>query len=273
MNTPVPTLCGSLSRYPVGTGAAMHNAGYRALGLAFTYVPFACSDLPACVNALRALGVRGAGVSMPFKEDVVPLLDALDPLAVRMGAVNTIVNDGGRLTGFNTDGVGALRALEEARPAKGTRVLLLGAGGAAKAIAHTLVDAGALVTIANRDATKGAQLAAASGANHLDLPLRSLAEVDVVINATSVGMKTGGDEERATVVAEALLRRELIVMDIVYKPFETPLIQAARSCGAAAIHGGRMLLHQAARQFELYTGVTAPLEAMDAALQRELAST
>src|ERR1700688_4199915 len=112
MSAPV-TLCGSLSLHPVSTGAAMHLAGYRALGLAFTYVPFKVTDLAGALTGMRALGIRGFGVSMPFKQDVVPLLDALDPLAARIGAVNTVVNDGGRLTGYNTDALGAVRALEE----------------------------------------------------------------------------------------------------------------------------------------------------------------
>src|SRR5215831_16515879 len=91
------TLCGSLSLHPVGTGAAMHNAGYRALGLDFVYVPFKVGDLAGAITGMRALGIRGCGVSMPFKQEVMPLLDALDPLAAHVGAVNTVVNDGGRL--------------------------------------------------------------------------------------------------------------------------------------------------------------------------------
>src|SRR4051794_16658805 len=104
------TLCGSLSLHPVGTGAAMHLAAYRALDLPFTYVPFRVTDLPGAVTGMRALGIRGCGVSMPFKQDVIPLLDAIDPLAARIGAVNTLVNDGGRITGHNTDAIGAARA-------------------------------------------------------------------------------------------------------------------------------------------------------------------
>src|SRR5262249_38860838 len=150
MDSPAPntllTLCGSFSRSPVSLGAAMHLAGYRALGLPFTYVPFRVTDIEGAVTGVRALGSRGVGVSMPFKQAILPLLDCLAPLAARMGAVNTVVNDGGHLTGHNTDAEGAVRALLEVRPLAGARLLLLGAGGAARAIAHAALEAGAAVT-------------------------------------------------------------------------------------------------------------------------------
>jgi shikimate dehydrogenase len=129
------TLCGSLSRHPVSLGAVMHRAGYAALGLDFVYVPFGIEDLRAGIDAMRALGIRGLGVSMPFKVDVIPLCDRLDPIAERIGAVNTIVNDAGVLTGHNTDAWGARAAFEKALPIAGRRVVLIGAGGAARAVA------------------------------------------------------------------------------------------------------------------------------------------
>ena len=121
----------------------MHEAGYRALGLAFTYVPFEVQDLAGAIAGMRALGIRGFGVSQPYKQAVMPLLDALEPVAARIGAVNTIVNTDGRLVGHNTDWIGAAHALEEARPLGGARVLLVGAGGAARAIAFGLHERGA----------------------------------------------------------------------------------------------------------------------------------
>jgi shikimate dehydrogenase len=249
-------------------GAAMHLAGYRALGLSFTYVPFAVSDLPAAVAGVRALGIRGCGVSMPYKQQVIPLLDALDPQAERIGAVNTIVNDGGRLTGHNTDAPGFARALEEARPLKGARVLLLGAGGAARAIAHVARERGARVTIANRDVQKARALAEITGASATGLgEAARAANYEVIINATSRGMREVDPESP---VPEEALREGHLVMDIVYKPIATKLLQTARRRGATVVHGGRMLLHQAARQFELYTGAPAPLEAMEAALLAQI---
>jgi shikimate dehydrogenase len=262
------TLCGSLSLHPVSLGAAMHLAGYRALGLPFTYVPFAVTDLEGAVRGMRALGIRGFGVSMPFKQAILPLLDALDPIAAKIGAVNTIVNDAGRLTGHNTDWIGAVRALEERRSLGGARVLLIGAGGAARAIAYGLKERGAEVWIASRDIAKAAALASGVGASSIDLSaLGRAGEYDVLINATSAGMR---EIDPRSLVPEEAMREGLTVMDIVYKPIETELIKAAARRGATAIHGGRMLLHQAARQFELYTGVEAPLSAMDQALREQI---
>ena len=219
---------------------------------------------------MRALGIRGLGVSMPFKQAVIPLLDALDPLAARIGAVNTVVNDGGRLTGYNTDALGAVRALEEARPLAGARVLLLGAGGAARAIAHAARDRGARVH--HRQPQRRARRARsprapAPPAAELGEAARA-GDYDVVVNATSRGMR---EVDAASPVPEGAIRAGQVVMDIVYKPIETELVRAARRRGAVAVHGGRMLLHQAAGQFELYTGAPAPLEAMEAALSSRLA--
>lgn len=263
------TLCGSLSLHPSPLGAAMHLAGYRALGLPFTYVPFQVSDLAGAIVGMRGLGVRGLGISMPYKQAVIPLLDTVDTVAAAIGAVNTVVNDGGHLTGHNTDAPGAVRAFEEIRPLAGARVLLLGAGGAAKALAHGFADRGARVTIANRDRARAAALAAATGARAaagLDEVNRA-GNYDAVVNATSVGMD---HVEAKSPVPEAAIHPELLVMDIVYLPIETELVRAARRKGARVIHGGRMLLHQAARQFELYTGKDAPLEAMEAALLAQI---
>lgn len=265
------TLCGSLSLHPVSLGAAMHLAGYQALGLSFTYVPFKVSDLAGAITGMRALGIRGFGVSMPYKQAIIPLLDALDVQAARIGAVNTVVNEEAGITGHNTDAHGAVRALEEQIHIVGQRVLLLGAGGAARAVAHGVRDKGAELTIANRDRAKAEALALETGARAAGLDeVERAGDYAIVINATSRGM---GEVDRASPVPEAALREGQVVMDIVYKPIETELIQAARRRGAHAIHGGRMLLHQAARQFELYTGREAPLEVMEAALLRQIGKT
>ena len=266
------TLCGSLSLHAVSLGAAMHLAGYRALGLPFTYVPFQVMDVAGAITGMRALGIRGFGISMPYKQTVMPLLDALEPTAEAIGAVNTVVNDGGHLTGHNTDAPGAVRAFEEVRPLDGARVLLLGAGGAARAIAHGFAARGARVTIANRDRARATALAAATGARAaagLDEANRA-GSYDAVVNATSIGMSILGDADARSPIPEAALGPGVLVMDIVYKPIETELTRAARRRGAPVIHGGRMLLHQAARQFELYTGKEAPLEAMEGALLAQI---
>jgi shikimate dehydrogenase len=251
----------------------MHEAGYAALGLPFVYVPFEVEDLAASLAGMRGLGIRGFGVSHPFKQDVMPLLDVIDPIAARIGAVNTVVNLGkGRLAGYNTDWTGAVKALEEKRPLGGARVLLLGAGGAARAIAFGLHERGARVTVANRDRARAAAVAADTGATALPFAEAERAsEYDVAINATTIGQKDQGDASTLSPIPAGALREGLVVMDIVYKPTETPLIALAARRGAVAIHGGRMLLHQAAAQFELYTGASAPLDAMEAAQRRALA--
>jgi len=246
----------------------MHEAGYRALGLAFTYVPFEVDDVAGAIAGMRALGIRGFGVSQPYKQAVIPLLDALEPVAERIGAVNTIVNSAGRLVGHNTDWMGAVRALEEARPLRDARVLLVGAGGAARAIAFGLHQRGAQLTIANRDQAKAGALAGETGARSAGLDeVGRAADYDVVVNATVLGQADVGAEGP---IPEQALRPGQVVMDIVYKPVRTRLFEEARRRGAIAIHGGRMLLHQAAAQFELYTGQVAPLDAMDAELTRRI---
>jgi shikimate dehydrogenase len=259
------TLCGSLSRLASPLGRSMHEAGYRALGVAFTYVPFEVADLRGAITGMRALGIRGFGVSQPFKQEVMGLVDAVEPTAERIGAVNTVVNTAGRLVGHNTDWVGAMRALEEAYSLPGARVLLMGAGGAARAIAFGLRDRRAVATIANRDRAKADALAAETGARGAGLDEAAKAgDYDVVINATAIGQ---ADTTAPSPVPASALRAGQVVMDIVYKPIDTALLSTARQQGATAIHGGRMLLHQAASQFELYTNLPAPLEAMEAALR------
>jgi shikimate dehydrogenase len=247
----------------------MHLAGYRALGLSFTYVPFAVEDLEGALRGMRALGIRGFGVSMPFKLDVIPLLDRLDPLAERIGAVNTVVNDDGVLVGHNTDAWGAARALEEAMVLSGRRAVIIGAGGAARAVAFSLVQEGMRVHVVNRTRAKAERLAEDIGgatAGGLE-DLASLQGADAVINCSSAGMSEYGAESP---VPETALRPGLVVMDIVYKPIQTELVRLAERVGASAVHGGRMLLHQAARQFRLYTGQEAPLPTMDDAMRQSM---
>lgn len=247
----------------------MHNAAYRALDMPWHYVPFKPETLKSALDGMRALGIRGFGISMPYKLEIMPLLDEIDPLATRIGAVNTVVNDNGQLIGHNTDWVGAARAIEEVRPLREARVLLLGAGGAARAVAHGLIEHGATVILCNRSEEKGRELASRVGAQFRPWSARqALDDIDIVLNASSLGMK---DVDPSSPIDEAMLRPELTVMDIVYKPLETELLRLAQQRGATTIHGGRMLLHQAARQFELYTDTAAPLDAMDRALRKAIA--
>jgi shikimate dehydrogenase len=251
----------------------MHVAGYRELGLEFDYVPFELEpgQLEGALIGMRSLGIRGFGVSMPFKQMVMPLLDHVDPLAERIGAVNTVVNDEGKLTGYNTDAWGARAALEEVTELSGKRVLLLGAGGAARAVAHGLAEAGAKVSVVNRREERARQLVEQARAAGSEIEfaggletLGDLTTSDIFVNASSAGMVEYGT---ASPLPTGSLRPGLVVLDIVYKPVETELVRAATGAGLVAIHGGRMLLHQATKQFELYTRRAAPVSAMDSALR------
>jgi shikimate dehydrogenase len=247
----------------------MHTAGYAALGLSYTYVPFGVTDLPGAIGGMRALNIRGLGVSMPFKREVIPLLDRVDPLAAAIDAVNTIVNDEGVLTGYNTDAVGAADALAEQLDVRNKRVMIIGAGGAARAVAHGLKERGAVLHIVNRTRASADEIARGVGATSGSLQdLQDLSGFDAVINCTPVGMH----DRAGSVIAQSAMGPDLVVMDIVYKPVHTELIALATQKGARAIHGARMLLHQAFRQFELYTRQRAPREAMEAALVARLKS-
>ncbi len=264
------TLCGSLSVHPTRTGQAMHDAGYRALGLDFKYIPFKVTNLERALLGMRGLGIRGFGVSYPFKEVVIPLIDELTRDAESMRAVNTIVNTNGRLVGHNTDCIGGVRALSEVCDLQQSSVLLLGAGGAARAIAWGLMRKKTRVTITNRTLARAESLATETGATAIAIDaLFDLQVFDAIVNATTLGMS--GAEDGLPLDPNRIHPGQ-IVMDIVYKPLVTPWLQAAAQRGARTIHGGRMLLHQAAAQFELYTGQAAPIDAMESALNTQLAS-
>jgi shikimate dehydrogenase len=242
----------------------MHNAGYKAAGLPFAYVAFAIENTREAILAMRYLGIRGLGVSMPHKIEVMQYLDALDETAQDIGAVNTVVNDDGRLTGYNTDWTGAVGALEERTCLAGKRAVVVGAGGAARAVVYGLVRRGCQVTLYNRTVSRGQALAQTLGARFggaLD-DLERVEAYDVLVNATSVGFHAPD----VSPIPTSILAEGVVVLDVVFIPSETKLVQDARARGCMAIPGTRMLVHQAAYQFQLYTGVGAPFEAMEEAL-------
>ncbi|MCL7417845.1 MAG: shikimate dehydrogenase [Halalkalicoccus sp.] len=247
----------------------MHEAAYRELGIDARYVTFEPDPeaLEAAITGADALGIEGLNVTIPFKQDVLTMVE-LDDLADRIGAVNTI-DFSGTPTGHNTDAAGARRALEHHDvDVDGARAVLVGAGGAARAIAFVLADAGATVHIANRTEERAEELstavAGATGHGLEDLP-SLLENADVLVNATSVGM-----EEDASPVPADALDRHLTVMDVVYRPLETRLLRDAREAGAETIDGAWMLLFQGVESFERWTGQDAPVEAMNDALRGEL---
>jgi shikimate dehydrogenase len=253
-------LCISVAARPSNFGTTVHNAAYRALGLNFLYKAFGISDIKGVISGVRALGIRGCSVSMPFKETIVGELDTLDEAAGAIGAVNTVVNDGGRLTGYNTDAHGAEAALKMANVSSQDSVLLLGAGGVAKAILYALQRAGVKrIFVANRTAAKANKIAG-SLAEAVPWDFRHESEAAVVINATSIGMSPDAD---LVPLELKKLRGCRAVLDVVVSPMESALIRAARSLGMCTVPGYKMSLHQAAAQFRLYTAVNPPLKVME----------
>ncbi|MDI6820201.1 MAG: shikimate dehydrogenase [Candidatus Hodarchaeaceae archaeon] len=259
---------------------AMHNAAFRALGLDCVYLALRVQRamLADAIAGVRALGITGLNVTHPHKVNVLNLLDELDESASAVDAVNTIKNDRGKLVGFNTDGPGAVLALErEVGKLAGRRVLLLGAGGAARSIAFSLAKARAELTIANRTALKAQGLVAAIkqrlgvDVGQIGIGRKELAgaikRADILINATTIGMRPNINR---TLVTASMMHRDLVVNDIVYEPVQTRLLREARKAGARTVTGLGMLVHQGVLAFEIWTGRRAPIKFMRTAVKREL---
>jgi shikimate dehydrogenase len=247
----------------------IHNAGYQALGIDYIYVPFQVKDFKRAVEGIRGLNIRGASITMPHKAKAIEYVDELDRVAIETGAVNTIVNNDGVLSGYNTDYQGALKALEEATSLEGKKAVLVGGGGAASAIALGLRRGGAKLVILNRTEEKAKRLAEMLDAEDFG-GLKKLGEIssaDILINATSVGM---WPKTNQSLIPKNLLHNRLVVFDTVYNPKETRLLIEAKERGCAIVYGYKMFLYQAALQFELFTGHQAPLEAMESALTQAL---
>ena len=258
---------------------AMQNAAFEALGMDCLFLSFQVlpSRVEDALRGMRSLGLRGLNVTMPHKNAVIPFLDEVDETAQFLRSVNTILNDGDKLRGFSTDGAGAHRALEENGVGlAGKKLLVLGGGGAAKAVAYTLAREVTELTLLNRTPEKLEELAkainkkyqrkVAVGSISPNEIQRSLKEIDVLINATSVGMHPHSSQ---TLVKPEWLGPHLTVMDIVYNPLKTKLAQDAEAAGSRVISGVEMLIYQGAASFEIWTGKPAPIEVMrNAALNK-----
>ncbi len=248
----------------------LHNAAYGALGLDWVFTAFEVPDgeARAALEAARVFGFVGLSVTMPHKTAIAALCDDLAPGAAALRSVNTVTfATGGRSTGHSTDGDGFLRSLVEAGvEVRGCDALVLGGGGAARAVAHALMTAGAQVSVAARRAGAAAEAAALAAGAVVEWDDRAAAvsAARIVVNATPVGM--GGDASLP--IPTDAIGPELVVVDLVYEPLETPLLAAARSRGARGVSGLGMLVHQAALQVELWSGRPAPVEAMRAAVVR-----
>lgn len=246
---------------------AIHNAAFAAAGLDWVFVafPVAAGRAAAAVDAVRALDLGGLSVTMPHKHEVARHVDRLTPDAAALGAVNCVARDGDVLVGHNTDGDGfvdALRADAGVDPA-GRRAVVLGAGGAARAVVLALARGGAEVVVVNRSPEPAERaVALAGGRGRVGAPA-DVAAADVVINATPVGME--GAPPGPPTGAEHL-RSGQVVVDLVYHPRRTPLLERAAAEGAIAVGGLGMLVHQAGRAFTLWTGEPAPIDVMTAAV-------
>jgi shikimate dehydrogenase len=277
---------------PVGHSLSpeLHNAAFEALGLDYAYVAFPVKrgNGGAAMQAVRTLGLRGLSVTIPFKLEIIPHLDQVDEQARHVGSVNTVVNEEGRLLGSSTDGPGALRALEAAGvDIAGRRVLVLGSGGAARAVVFALalapekprslsilgIEAAELKTLA-LDLASRTRLEPEAHPLAPDSLEREMREAEIIVHATPIGMSPRVDE---SVVPARLFRPEHAVFDVVYTPLETRLLREARAAGARVVPGVGMFVHQAAIQFEAWTRAPAPIEVMTRtvleALARESAKT
>jgi shikimate dehydrogenase len=260
-------ICISIAEKPGNFGTTLHNMAYEKLGLNFIYKAFGINDLEGVIAGVRALGIRGCSVSMPFKQAVIPFLDVLDETVESTGAVNTIVNDGKCLTGFNTDLIGARIVLASLQPQSDEHILVLGAGGVARSILVALNEMGCSnITVANRDLGKIIPLQTIMNCSAIPWCARQQNQVQLLINATSVGMSP--DEELMPVDIE-FIRNTRAVMDVVVSPLESSLIACARKAGKSVISGYQLSLEQAMEQFSLYTGHTAPRATMEKGI-REL---
>lgn len=257
---------------------AIHNAAFQKLGLNLVYLAFQVEAIGEAITGLRALGgFRGASVTIPHKVSAIPFLDEVEPTARHIGAINTIVANQGKLSGYNTDATGALRALRGGVGSlAGKRVIILGSGGAARAIAFAIagesrvagltllgVDGNERSTLANDLRSKTPLMVAEAHLDEVSLA-KALPDAQILIHCTPIGMspKTEG-----SCVPASLLHEALAVMDIVYNPRETQLLKDARQAGCVTIPGLEMFLHQAVAQFELWTNQTAPSDVMRAVLE------
>jgi shikimate dehydrogenase len=258
----------------------MHNAAFQQLKMDYVYVPFHVKrgNLGPAIDGARSMGIKGLNITIPHKREVINYLDEIGQAAQLIGAVNTLKFNKNTLTGFNTDGVGAVKAIEEVTPVKGKKIIIMGAGGAARAISFQLLISGAgEVLIANRTRENACKLTAEFGKNFAasvgclgldDRLVGELKDTDVLINTTPVGMHP--HEDQKPIVTSDMMHRDLVVNDIVYNPLKTALLKEAQKAGAKTISGTKMLIYQGLESFRIWTGITPPVEIFERALMNGL---
>jgi shikimate dehydrogenase len=245
----------------------MHNSAYEALRIDDQYIFLASnissSKLKEAMSAIKALNIKGVGLTIPHKEKALKYLDEIDRFAKKIGAVNTVLNEDGILKGYNTDWIGAVNALKQKTELDGKKVALIGGGGAARAIAYGLSVERSKVKIYNRTIEKAKALAKEFRCSYGFLEeLEQIKDMDIIINASASGMNNFDE----TPVPKEFIKNNHLVFDIVYSPFETKLLKEAKEQGAKIIYGIEMLLYQGIAQFELFTGKKAPEDVMRKAL-------
>ena len=256
----------------------MHNAAFDALGMDYAYVAFDVNpnDLKTAIEGAQSLNIKGFNVTIPHKVDVMQYLDELDEVARLIGAVNTI--DFKNLKGYNTDGIGAVKAIEEVTSIKNKNVVVVGAGGASRAISFYIAKYGAeSLTILNRNESKAESLAgdvSDSGlisevaSDSINLINNYIENADVLIDTTPLGMHPNINDE--PIVKAEKMDEDLVVFDAVYNPNETVLLKEAIKANAKPVYGIKMLLYQGAESFKIWTGKTAPVDVMEKALRNTL---
>lgn len=255
----------------------MHNAAFKALDMDYAYVAFDVdpSDLKSAIEGAQSLNIKGFNVTIPHKIDVMQDLDELDEVAELIGAVNTI--DFKNLKGYNTDGIGAIKAIEEVTPVKDKNVIVAGAGGASRAISFYLAKYGAgSITVLNRNEDKAQSLAGDILASDLidDVKADSISKIssclkdaDILVNTTPLGMHPNVE---GSVASSDDMHEDLVVFDAVYNPHETLLLKEAVKAGAKPVYGIKMLLYQGAESFKIWTGSEPPIDVMENALKQYL---
>ncbi len=263
-------LCISISEKPGDFGSTIFNTAFQFCSLNYIYKPFCVSakNLSSAIHSIRVFGISGCGVSMPHKVKIIKYLDKIDKTAEEIGAVNTIVNKNGKLIGYNTDYIGAKHALEQNYDVKNKKVLLVGAGGVARAIIVALKKLGAgSIFITNRDEQKARSLARKFKLNVCNFNKINSFQGDLLINATPVGMVA---DKQKMIISKPSIRYYRAVMDVVVSSEMSALIKAAMGMNRIIITGAQMAMYQAAAQFELYVGKKAPLHIIKQSIKEYL---
>ncbi|MDP3282895.1 MAG: shikimate dehydrogenase [Desulfobacterales bacterium] len=245
----------------------MHNSAFEFTGYKGVYLAFCVKNIKNALISVKTLGIKGASITIPHKIEVMRYIEEADEAALNIGSVNTLINNNGIIKGYNSDGLGAVSALSEKTGIRNKNVAIIGAGGAARAVGFCIMKEGGKITVINRSTDKGERLAGDLSADYLPLNDIDKMKCDILINTTPVGMTPHTD---VTPIERRHLEKGMVVMDIVYNPLKTRLLTEAEKAGCITIDGVSMFVHQGAFQFELWTGIKAPVDVMKKAVLNAL---